>query len=141
MRGFGEREAATLYADQFEIYHGNSNPGLARKICRYLGTQPGRAEVFQFANENIFVKILDNVRERDVYLVGDALGRPAQLPLHQRRAGDHHRIAGRAEIERRCADRAETRQDGDAVACDRRSTAGLQACVTLLPGNFRHDRG
>ena len=60
---------ARLYADQFEIYHGNSNPGLARKICRYLGTEPGKAEVFQFANENIFVKILENVREKDVFLV------------------------------------------------------------------------
>ena len=59
---FGGREAARLYADQFEIYHGNSNPGLARKICRYLGSQPGKLEVFQFANENIFVKILENVR-------------------------------------------------------------------------------
>ncbi|MEA2620548.1 MAG: ribose-phosphate pyrophosphokinae, partial [Chloroflexota bacterium] len=63
---FGGREAAGLYADQFEIYHGNSNPGLARKICRYLDSEPGKAEVFQFANENIFVKILENVREKDV---------------------------------------------------------------------------
>ena len=78
VRGFGEREAATLYADQFEIYHGNSNPGLARKICRYLGTQPGRAEVFQFANENIFVKILENVREKDVFLV-----QPTSTPVNQ----------------------------------------------------------
>ena len=39
---FGGREAAGLYADQFEIYHGNSNPGLARKICRYLGREPGK---------------------------------------------------------------------------------------------------
>ena len=58
-----------MYADQFEIYHGNANPELTRKICRYLGVEPGRAEVFQFANENIFVKILDNVREKDVFLV------------------------------------------------------------------------
>ena len=58
-----------MYADQFEIYHGNANPDLARKICRYLGTEPGRVEVFQFANENIFVKILDNVREKDVFIV------------------------------------------------------------------------
>ena len=36
---FGGREAAPLYADQFEIYHGNANPDLARKICRYLGTR------------------------------------------------------------------------------------------------------
>ena len=66
---FGGRETAPLYADQFEIYHGNSNRGLARKSCRYLGVEPGRAEVFQFANENIFVRILDNVREQDVFLV------------------------------------------------------------------------
>src|SRR5512134_589534 len=65
----GQREAAGLYADQFEIYHGNSNPELARKIARYLATEPGKLEVFQFANENIFVKILDNVREKDVFLV------------------------------------------------------------------------
>jgi ribose-phosphate pyrophosphokinase len=67
-----------LYADQFEIYHGNANPELARKICRYLGVEPGRAEVFQFANENIFVKILDNVREKDVFLV-----QPTSHPVNQ----------------------------------------------------------
>ncbi len=58
-----------MYADQFGIYHGNANPDLARKICRYLGSEVGGLEVFQFANENIFVKILDNVREKDVFLV------------------------------------------------------------------------
>ena len=67
-----------MYADQFEIYHGNANPELARKICRYLGVEPGRAEVFQFANENIFVKILDNVREKDVFLV-----QPTSHPVNQ----------------------------------------------------------
>ena len=75
---FGGREAAGLYADQFEIYHGNSNPDLARKICRYLGTRAGQAEVFQFANENIFVKILENVREKDVFLV-----QPTSHPVNQ----------------------------------------------------------
>ena len=67
---FGGREAARLYADQFEIYHGNSNPEprpedlpLPRHASR------ASAEVFQFANENIFVKILENVREKDVFLV------------------------------------------------------------------------
>ncbi|MEO8463680.1 MAG: ribose-phosphate pyrophosphokinase [Chloroflexota bacterium] len=58
-----------MYADQFEIYHGNSNPDLARKISRYLGAETGRLDVFKFANENIFVKILDNVREKDVFIV------------------------------------------------------------------------
>ena len=67
-----------MYADQFEIYHGNANPELSRLICRYLGTEAGKAEVFQFANENIFVKILDNVREKDVFLV-----QPTCHPVNQ----------------------------------------------------------
>ena len=67
-----------MYADQFEIYHGNSNPELARKISRYLGVDTGKAEVFQFANENIFVRILDNVREKDVFLV-----QPTSHPVNQ----------------------------------------------------------
>src|SRR4029079_1636630 len=74
----GPREASSLYADQFEIYHGNSNPDLARKISRYLGTEPGKVEVFQFANENIFVKILENVREKDVFIV-----QPTCHPVNQ----------------------------------------------------------
>jgi ribose-phosphate pyrophosphokinase len=67
-----------VYADQFEIYHGNANPDLARKIARWLGTECGKAEVFQFANENIFVKILDNVREKDIFLV-----QPTCHPVNQ----------------------------------------------------------
>ncbi len=74
---FGDRENS-VYADHFELYTGNANPELARKICRYLGVELGRAEVFQFANENIFVKILDNVREKDVFLV-----QPTCRPVNQ----------------------------------------------------------
>jgi ribose-phosphate pyrophosphokinase len=65
---FGSR-AATAYSDQFDLYTGNANPELARKIARYLGRELGRAEVFEFANENIFVRIEDNARDRDVFLV------------------------------------------------------------------------
>jgi ribose-phosphate pyrophosphokinase len=73
----GDQES-TVYADQFDIYTGNANPDLARKICRYLGVELGRAEVFSFANENIFVKILDNVREKDIFLV-----QPTCRPVNQ----------------------------------------------------------
>jgi ribose-phosphate pyrophosphokinase len=76
VRPLGREDA--VYADQFEIYHGNSNPELARKIARWLGTECGKAEVFQFANENIFVKILDNVREKDIFLV-----QPTCHPVNQ----------------------------------------------------------
>ncbi|MCC6175483.1 MAG: ribose-phosphate pyrophosphokinase [Chloroflexi bacterium] len=58
-----------MYADEFSIYTGNANRPLAERICRYLKTSLGGAEVFQFANQNTFVRILDNVREQDVFLV------------------------------------------------------------------------
>ena len=58
-----------MYADEFSIYSGNANRPLAEDICRYLGTRMGEADVFQFQNENIFVRILENVREQDVFLV------------------------------------------------------------------------
>lgn len=54
---------------QLSIFTGNANPRLAEEICAELGIPLGQAEVFQFSNENIFVKILDRVREHDVYVV------------------------------------------------------------------------
>jgi len=75
---FGRLEEAPVYADQFQVYHGNANPDLARKICRYLGMDPGPLNVFQFANENIFVQILDNVREKDVFIV-----QPTNSPVNE----------------------------------------------------------
>jgi ribose-phosphate pyrophosphokinase len=67
-----------VYSDHFDIYTGNANRDLAHKICRYLDVELGKAEVFQFANENIFVKILDNVREKDVFLI-----QPTSHPVNQ----------------------------------------------------------
>ncbi|HEX5414341.1 MAG TPA: ribose-phosphate pyrophosphokinase [Chloroflexota bacterium] len=54
---------------QLSIFSGNANRRLAEEICAELGISLGQAEVFQFSNENIFVKILDRVREHDVYVV------------------------------------------------------------------------
>ena len=67
-----------MYADQFEIYYGNANPELAREDLPLSRHRAGRAEVFEFANENIFVKILENVREKDVFLV-----QPTSHPVNQ----------------------------------------------------------
>jgi ribose-phosphate pyrophosphokinase len=55
--------------DELKVFSGNAHPALAREICEYLGIPLGAAEVFEFSNENIFVRILDNVRERDVFVV------------------------------------------------------------------------
>jgi len=67
-----------VYADEFSIYAGNANRPLAQKICRYLRAHLGEVEVFQFANENIFVRVLENVREQDVFLL-----QPTCRPVNQ----------------------------------------------------------
>src|SRR5918996_250149 len=65
---FGSRTAGAI-SDHYDLYTGNANPELARKIGAYLGRELGRAEVFEFANENIFVRIEDNARDRDVFVI------------------------------------------------------------------------
>lgn len=52
-----------------KIFSGNANRPLAVAICRHLRIPLGEADVFQFSNENIFVKINENVRDQDVFLI------------------------------------------------------------------------
>jgi len=54
---------------ELKVFTGNAHPALAKKISEYLKISVGQAEVFEFSNENIFVRILENVRERDVFVV------------------------------------------------------------------------
>ena len=51
------------------IFTGNAHRNLAEKVCQYLETSLGGCEVFEFSNENIFVKVQENVRQRDVFIV------------------------------------------------------------------------
>jgi ribose-phosphate pyrophosphokinase len=51
------------------IFAGNSHPQLVRDICDYLGQDIGQVEVFKFSNDNTFVKILENVRQKDVFIL------------------------------------------------------------------------
>ena len=55
--------------EELKIFSGNSNPELAASVCEYLGVPLGKLEVFKFSNDNTFVRILENVRQRDVFLV------------------------------------------------------------------------
>ena len=57
-----------LYED-LKIFSGNAHPKLAKDICSYLEIPLGNCEVFKFSNDNTFVKILENIREQDVFLV------------------------------------------------------------------------
>jgi len=51
------------------IFTGNANPELAKKICRYLKTRLGKALVGRFSDGEVRVKIEDNVRGRDVFVI------------------------------------------------------------------------
>ncbi len=55
--------------DELKVFSGNAHPTLAKSVCNYLGIPLGEAEVFEFSNENIFVRILENVRQRDVFVI------------------------------------------------------------------------
>ena len=55
--------------EDLKAFTGNAHPALARDICSYLGVSLGSCEVFKFSNDETFVKILENVREKDVFLV------------------------------------------------------------------------
>ena len=55
--------------DELKVFTGNAHPALAKAVTEYLGTPLGSCEVFQFSNENIFVRILENVRSRDTFVI------------------------------------------------------------------------
>jgi ribose-phosphate pyrophosphokinase len=55
--------------DDLKVFTGNAHPDLAQAVCNYLDIPLGEAEVFKFANDNTFVRILENVRQRDVFIV------------------------------------------------------------------------
>jgi len=61
-------DAVPLYQD-LKVFTGNAHPVLAGAICDYLEMPLGQCEVFEFSNENIFVRFEENIRARDVFIV------------------------------------------------------------------------
>ncbi len=55
--------------EDLTIFTGRANPALAEATARRLHVSLGNLEVFEFSNENIFVKIDESVRENDVFIV------------------------------------------------------------------------
>ncbi len=52
-----------------KLFAGNSNRFLAGHICNYLDIQLGKANVRRFADQEIFVEILENVRGEDCFIL------------------------------------------------------------------------
>ena len=55
--------------DELRIFAGNSNQALAQEICQHLGLPMSGLDIVRFANDNLFVQVLENVRERDVFVI------------------------------------------------------------------------
>lgn len=60
-----------------KVFSGNANKALAEAICDYLKIPLGKADVFQFPNENVFVQFQENIRQRDVFIV-----QPSSTPVN-----------------------------------------------------------
>ena len=58
-----------MSAPRLKIFTGNSNRPLAEEICKYVGVPLGEATVSSFPDGESFVKINENVRGQDVYLI------------------------------------------------------------------------
>jgi len=52
-----------------KILAGNSNQGLAKAIAAYLDVELAKCAVRRFADQEIFVEILENVRGEDVFVI------------------------------------------------------------------------
>src|SRR5437879_4561779 len=54
---------------ELKLFSGNANPALAKEICQYLGVGLGEALVSEFSDGEIRVRIEENVRGADVFVL------------------------------------------------------------------------
>jgi ribose-phosphate pyrophosphokinase len=54
---------------ELKVFSGRANPQLAVAICDALDIDLSRLAVSRFSNDNLFVQIQENVREKDVFVV------------------------------------------------------------------------
>src|SRR5579864_6836256 len=56
-------------AEHLKVFSGNANPALAEEICRCLKVPVGKADVGRFSDGELQIKILENVRGDDTFVV------------------------------------------------------------------------
>lgn len=65
-------------ADELKVFSGSSHPNLAKEICGILKMGLGKMYIHKFANDNIKVKIEENVRNADVFVF-----QPSTVPVNE----------------------------------------------------------
>jgi len=56
-----------------KFFYGSSNPELGEKICKELGVEPGKVDIKKFANGETYVRLLENVRGKHVFIMQSAV--------------------------------------------------------------------
>lgn len=56
-------------SERIKIISGSSHPEFAQKICKCLNLELTQTETIRFSNGNLMVKILESVREADVFVI------------------------------------------------------------------------
>jgi ribose-phosphate pyrophosphokinase len=72
---YDERESR-MYFGKMKVFCGSASPALAQEIAAYIAAKQGyedftlgKRDITVFSNENIFIKLEESVRGKDVYLV------------------------------------------------------------------------
>ena len=55
--------------NQLGLFSGRANPGLANEIARYIGVPLGKMELNSFSDREMYVRINQNIRGKDVFLI------------------------------------------------------------------------
>lgn len=59
----------THTTNTLKVFGGTSNPELTKKICEYLELEPGRAKIDRFPDGEKIIKLEDDVRGKDCFVV------------------------------------------------------------------------
>lgn len=54
---------------ELKIFAGSASSSLGQAICNHLGVELALSETHVFSEGNVFVRVLENVRGRDVFVV------------------------------------------------------------------------
>lgn len=58
-----------IESPDIKIFAGSSGADFAKKMCKYLDAELGASEVIHFSDGNVFIRIKETVRDKDVYVV------------------------------------------------------------------------
>lgn len=76
------------------VFGGTANPELAQEIAGKLGRPLGKVTIRQFANENVFAKLNESVRGKDVFLI-----QPTCAGVRRRRSKAGVCVVARDEVD------------------------------------------